>query len=49
VLLTIKEIEIALGYKIISNKDWLWQVDGIYSINQSKVHDLPEELSNKFK
>lgn len=39
-----KGIEIALGYKIISNKDWLWQIDGIYSINQSKVHDLPEDI-----
>ena len=39
-----KGIEIALGYKIINNKDWLWQIDGIYSINKSKVHDLPADI-----
>jgi TonB-linked SusC/RagA family outer membrane protein len=39
-----KGIEIALGYKIVNNKDWLWQIDGIYTINQSKVHDLPADI-----
>ena len=39
-----KGVELALGYKIIANKNWIWQVDGIYSINKSKVHDLPEDI-----
>ncbi len=39
-----KGIEIALGYKIVNNKDWMWQIDGIYSINKSKVHDLPADI-----
>ncbi len=39
-----KGIEVALGYKIINNKDWMWQVDGIYTINQSKVHDMPDDI-----
>jgi len=39
-----KGIELALGYKIISNKDWVWQIDGVYSINKSKVHDLPTDI-----
>lgn len=39
-----KGIEISLGYKIVSNKDWLWQIDGIYTINKSKVHDMPDDI-----
>ena len=39
-----KGIEVALGYKIVNNKNWIWQIDGIYTINQSKVHDLPSDI-----
>ena len=39
-----KGIEVALGYKIVNGKDWSWQLDGIYSINKSKVHDLPDDI-----
>lgn len=39
-----KGIELALGYKVINNRDWTWQLDGVYTINKSKVHDLPEDI-----
>jgi TonB-linked SusC/RagA family outer membrane protein len=39
-----KGIELALGYKIINNKDWMWQIDGIYTVNRSKVHDMPDDI-----
>ena len=39
-----KGIEAALGYKFVSNKNWMWQVDLIYSLNKSKVHDMPDDI-----
>lgn len=39
-----KGVEISLGYKVVNNKNWIWQLDGIYSINKSKVHDMPDDI-----
>jgi len=39
-----KGIEAALGYKFVSNKNWTWQVDLIYSLNKNKVHDMPDDI-----
>lgn len=39
-----KGIEVSLGYAIVSNKNWKWQIDGIYTINKSKVHDMPDDI-----
>lgn len=43
---TNKGIEMSLSYNIIQNKDWKWQLTGLYSLNVSKVSDIPEELKN---
>ena len=39
-----KGIELALGYTIIRSKDWRWDVNGIFTLNRSKVHDLPDDI-----
>jgi len=41
---TNKGIEIQLGVVVIENKDWKWQVDGLYTLNQSMVSDIPDYL-----
>lgn len=41
---TNKGIEFALGYTVIQNKNWKWQVDGLYTVNKSKVSDIPSYL-----
>ncbi|KAK6033627.1 TonB-dependent receptor plug domain protein [Ostertagia ostertagi] len=41
-----KGIEIALGYTVVSSKDWKWQLDGVYTINKSKVHDMPDDIKS---
>jgi len=43
---TNKGIELALGVTVVNLKDWKWQVDGIYSINKSKVSEIPADLSD---
>lgn len=40
---TNKGIEIALGITPVANKDWRWQLDGLFSMNRSKVSDIPED------
>ncbi|MBS1919458.1 MAG: SusC/RagA family TonB-linked outer membrane protein [Bacteroidetes bacterium] len=40
---TNKGIEIALGITPISNKDWKWHLDGLFSTNKSMVSGLPED------
>jgi len=39
-----KGIEIALGITPISTKDWKWQLDGIYTLNKSYVHSMPDDI-----
>ena len=39
-----KGIEMALGYNIIRKKDWNWQVDVNYTLNRSKVFNLPDDI-----
>ncbi len=41
---TNKGIEAQLAYKIIRNKDWVWEVTGNWTINQSMVSDIPSDL-----
>ncbi len=41
---TNKGIELSLGYTVIKNKNWKWQLDGLYSRNRSKVSDIPADL-----
>lgn len=41
---TNKGIELALGYTVIQNRNWKWQVDGLYTVNKSKVSDIPSYL-----
>lgn len=41
---TNKGIELSIGYTVIKNKNWKWQLDGLYSRNRSKVSDIPEDL-----
>ncbi len=37
-------IEALLSYKIIRNKNWIWDVTGIFSKNVSLVSDIPTDL-----
>jgi TonB-linked SusC/RagA family outer membrane protein len=41
---TNKGIEIQLGVIVFENKDWKWQVDGLYTLNKSMVSDIPDYL-----
>jgi outer membrane receptor protein involved in Fe transport len=41
---TNKGIEAQLAYKIIRNQDWVWEVTGNYTLNQSLVSDIPSDL-----
>jgi len=41
---TNKGIELALGYTVIRNANWRWQLDGLYTLNRSKVTKLPSDL-----
>lgn len=37
-------IELALGYTVIRNKDWNWQLDGNFTRNRNLVFDLPTDI-----
>lgn len=37
-------IELALGYTVIKNKNWRWQLDGNYTMYRSLVYDLPKDV-----
>ena len=39
-----KGVEIGLGLTPLRNKDWRWQLDGIFTLNRSKVSHLPEDI-----
>jgi TonB-linked SusC/RagA family outer membrane protein len=39
-----KGIELALGYTVVRNKDWRWQLDGNFTLNRNKVHDMPDYI-----
>lgn len=41
---TNKGIELELGYDVLRNKDWQWNVDALYALNRSKVSDIPSEI-----
>ena len=41
---TNKGIEMAIGYTIIRNKNWKWQLDGLFARNRSMVSDIPLDL-----
>ena len=41
---TNKGIELGLGYAVIQNKNWKWQLDALYTINESMVSDIPADL-----
>jgi TonB-linked SusC/RagA family outer membrane protein len=41
---TNKGIELALGYTIIRNKNWRWQLDGLFAKNRSMVSNIPLDL-----
>ena len=41
---TNKGVEAQLAYKIIRNKDWVWEVTGNWTINNSMVSDIPADL-----
>lgn len=37
-------IELGLGITPVRNKDWRWQLDGIFTLNRNKVSHLPEDI-----
>ena len=39
-----KGIELALGYTVIRNSDWRWQLDANYTLNRSLVYDIPADV-----
>lgn len=39
-----KGIELALGYTVVRSKDWRWELNGILTVNRSKVHDMPSDI-----
>jgi len=41
---TNKGIEIQLGVVAFENKDWKWELTGLYSLNKSMVSDIPDYL-----
>ena len=43
--LTNKGIELALGYAVVKNKNITWQLDGNFTLNRSKVSEMPEEIT----
>jgi TonB-linked SusC/RagA family outer membrane protein len=43
--LTNKGIELGLGYAVIRNRDWNWQLDGNFALNRSKVSNLPDYIA----
>ncbi len=40
-----KGIELALGYTVIKKKNLVWQLDALYTLNQSLVSDIPSGIS----
>lgn len=42
---TNKGIEIQLGVTVFENRDWKWQIDGLYTLNKSMVSDIPSDLA----
>jgi outer membrane receptor protein involved in Fe transport len=41
-----KGIELGLGYTVIRNKDWTWDLNANFTLNRSKVHDIPSNIKN---
>ncbi len=41
---TNKGIELGLGYAVVQSRDWKWQLDALYTINESLVSDIPADL-----
>ncbi len=39
-----KGIEANIGVTVISSADWQWDLNGIFTLNRSKVHDLPSDI-----
>ena len=39
-----KGVEIALGYTVVRTQDWKWELQGNFTLNRSKVHDLPDDI-----
>ena len=37
-------VELGLGYTVVRNKDWRWQLDGNFFLNRSLVYDLPADV-----
>jgi len=42
---TNKGIELQLGYTFVQSKKWNWKLDALYTLNQSKVSDIPTDLT----
>lgn len=40
-----KGIEAMLGYTVVRNSNWRWQIDGLFSMNRSRVSDIPVDLA----
>ena len=39
-----KGIETSLGVTVVRNRDWTWELNGIFTLNRSKVHDMPDDI-----
>ncbi len=39
-----KGVEVNLGYTVVRSKNWRWELNGILTVNRSKVHDMPADI-----
>ena len=40
-----KGVELGLGYTVVRNKNWKWQMDGLFAKNKSLVSGIPDGVS----
>ncbi|MBS1947439.1 MAG: SusC/RagA family TonB-linked outer membrane protein [Bacteroidetes bacterium] len=41
-----KGIEVQLGLTVVQTKDWRWELTGLYTLNKSKVSNIPTDLKD---
>ncbi|HVM86574.1 MAG TPA: SusC/RagA family TonB-linked outer membrane protein [Puia sp.] len=41
-----KGIELQLGLTVVQTKDWKWDLTGLYTLNKSKVSNIPADLKD---
>lgn len=39
-----KGVELGLGYTILRNKNWVWDINTNFTLNRNKAYDFPDEI-----